>query len=130
VSEKFKLVTVGELRRRYGLGLIKCETIPLNPQIIPVVLRPMLPYAELWGISDDFLRQELLNKASHEAKAELKQMVYQHEDELEKWLTGPEAKLKNPSPEYVAFAAMVMIADCIPNCGLPTPERSEPKASE
>ncbi len=113
MSEKFKVVTVGELRRRYALGLLRHEPMPLNSQVVPVGLRPVLPYAEFWGISDDFLRQELLNKASPEAKAELKQVVRQYEEELEKWLTGPEAKLKTLSPEYVAFAAMVMIADTI-----------------
>jgi hypothetical protein len=62
-------------------------------------------------MSDDIMPEDLASKTPATAKADLKSIIRKHDDLLMEWLAGPEANITNPSVEYVAFAAMVMIAD-------------------
>lgn len=74
---------------------------------------PLLPYAEFWGIADDWTREELVESASPAIRENLKQAVGVFEDELEEWLVHSEPEGSEPSDEYVAFASLIMAADLV-----------------
>src|SRR5688572_17058334 len=77
----------------------------LDPSKVPCSLQRYMPYAELWGISDDLMREQLASTAPQSIKDDLRAVIRSIDDELDKWLAGPEASSKTPSREYVAFSA-------------------------
>lgn len=114
------LLTGEQLREKYGefyvlteqLWLYLQREIPsLDAEKVPVSLRALIPYAELWGMPDDDFREEMVKKAPREATEELKAVMRQFEDELEKWLAGEEAHNPKLSDEYLTFTNMLMAAD-------------------
>src|SRR3954452_12666762 len=64
------------------------------------------PYAEFWGMADDWAREELIRNAPPNVRANLKQVIATYDLALDEWLGGPEAHNREPSGEYVAFSAM------------------------
>jgi hypothetical protein len=78
---------------------------------VPHELWPLLPYAEFWGVSDDSIRELLIQRAEPEVQANLKNVIAAFNDDLETWLAGKDADNPSPSPEYLAFSAMRMAAD-------------------
>lgn len=107
----FELLSVEEMRAKYGLTAENRPTINLNAERVPQQVRHLIQYAELWGVKDDLIRDDMVRRAPKEAIQELKRVVRENEDALEDWLAGPEAKGPNFSEEYTAFAAMLMAAD-------------------
>jgi hypothetical protein len=110
-EDKFELLSVEEMRKKYGLVAANRPVIHLNPENVPEALRHLIPYAELWGVSDDLVRDDMVRLAPREAIDELKRLVAQHDDLLDEWLAGPEADGPEFSAEYTAFSAMRMAAD-------------------
>ncbi len=70
----------------------------------------MLPYAEFWGIADDWTREDLVKSAPPGARENLKQVVAAFDNAMDEWLAGPEADASDPSDEYIAYSAMRMAA--------------------
>jgi hypothetical protein len=85
--------------------------IELNPDRVPPELRPLIPFAQAWGISDDFERELAVERASPDQVAELKATVAIFDDHLDTWLAGDDAAGPHYSNEYIAFSAMRMAAD-------------------
>ena len=110
-NSAYKVVTVGELKKHYGLTSDNREIVLLKQAHVPKALWPLIPYAELWGISDDVIREDFTDRAPESAKAELKSLLRQYSAPLNEWLAGPEAKNPKPTREYIAFSAMRMTAD-------------------
>jgi hypothetical protein len=98
------LTAYGTFHRRSRLSTI-------HPQNVPEDLRPLIPYAEFWGIADDLERERLVRAASSDALVNLVAVIRAHDNALDRWLAGPEAQSAQPSDEYVAFSAMRMAAD-------------------
>jgi len=109
--EKFELLSVEEMRLKYGLTAENRTYDCLNPKNIPECLRHLIHFAELWGVNDDLIRDDMVRKASPDAIDDLKSVIEAHEDLLDEWLAGPEALSPQPSKEYLAFSAMRMTAD-------------------
>src|SRR5258708_36794351 len=109
-DDDYELVSVGELIARYQLTDVKPSVPQLVRQRIPQNLWRLIPYAELWGVTDDTLRGMLLRKATPQALRELKEVVSAADDALDEWLAGPEADAPAQSDEYIAFSAMRMAA--------------------
>lgn len=107
----FELLSVEEMRKKYGLTAANRPVIRLEPQRVPEQLRHLIQYAELWGVRDDLIRDDMLRAAPKEAIDELKRVIEQHEDLLDEWLAGSEAAGPKFSEEYLAFSAMRMAAD-------------------
>jgi hypothetical protein len=84
----------------------------LNPKNVPPGLIPLLPWAEKWGIGDDYDRETAVSEAS---KTELESLVHGIDgfsiDDLYGWLAGPESFNTNPSPEYTALTCLTMAID-------------------
>jgi hypothetical protein len=66
----------------------------------------LIPLAERWGISDDLIRNDVLEEATPAELEHLTAVLQEHGNALDEWLSGPEAELPSPSLEYVAFSAM------------------------
>src|SRR5438552_18983581 len=79
--------------------------IKLDPACIPQLLRPLVPLAEKFGISDDRLREDFFAKIPRAEVATLKQILARHDDLLDDWLAGPDAARTDFSPEYIGFTA-------------------------
>lgn len=80
---------------------------------VPRPLWPLIPYAEFWGIADDWTRQDLVKDAPLEVQQNLKQVVENYDPEFNHWLAGPEAEHPPFSDEYIAFTTLRMAADFV-----------------
>jgi hypothetical protein len=109
----FELATAGELKAKYGLTAENRPMINLDRRRVPEALRPLIPYAEVWGIADDLIRHDLVRKTPRHVALRLKDIVERYDDLLDEWLAGPEASSRKPTPEYVAFSAMRIAADSV-----------------
>ena len=104
-DKRFELLSVEEMRRKYGLVAANRPIIHLDPTKVPEKLRHLVPYAELWGVGDDLIRDDMVRSAPRGAIEELKRVVQAHDDLLDEWLAGPAADSPSPSEEYLAFSA-------------------------
>jgi hypothetical protein len=84
----------------------------LDPDMVPWALAPLLPWAEKWGVGDDFEREALIDRASPE---ELDALVHSiddvNDDDLFGWLAGPASHSSRPTAEYLAITALTMAID-------------------
>jgi hypothetical protein len=87
-------------------------SVEFSPSDVPHELHPLIPYAKVFGVSDDGYRLDLLCRTPGSLKAHVKDVVLEFEDALETWLAGPEANAP-PSEAYVAFSTLLMAADTI-----------------
>lgn len=110
-DNEYELLSVEEMREKYGLTAANRPVIQLDPQKVPEDLRHLIPYAELWGVGDDLIREDLVRSASPEALEDLRRIVQEHDDLLDDWLAGPESESAELSEEYLAFTNMRMAAD-------------------
>ena len=108
---KFEVLPTGEMRAKYGLTAENRPTLRLDPTKVPESLRPLLRLAEWYGISDDLIRADVLAKTSPAELAVMQATVGAHDDALDAWLAGPEAKGPSFSDEYIAFCCLRMAAD-------------------
>jgi hypothetical protein len=113
MSEKADILSAEGMRQWYGRFYDRSPKARLNRVNVPERLWPLLPYAEFWGIADDWTRDDLIEEAPPEVQHNLKAVIAEYNSALEEWLAGPEASNRNPSDEYVAFAAMIMAADSV-----------------
>jgi hypothetical protein len=90
----------------------------LDPRDVPASLQGLIPYAEIWGISDDTLRSRIFDQSPANLIEQLRALLAFFEAELEDWFTGPDADRADPSDAYVAFSAMRMGIDLLPDGGV------------
>lgn len=112
-SGKFEVLSTGEMRAKYGLTAENRPTIVLDPRKVPESLRILIPLAERFGIGDDLIREDYVQKCPKSDLVDMKKAVEDHQDQLEAWLTGPESKAPTLSREYVAFTCLLMSADAV-----------------
>ena len=110
-EKRFEVLPVGEMRKRYYGPDERQPEFHLDAANVPQRLRHLIPLAERWGISDDMLRLDALRRADAAEIAELGRIIREHDDPLDEWLAGPEARSRSPSREYLAFTHMRMAAD-------------------
>jgi hypothetical protein len=106
----FEIASGKVLREKYGLTAENRPSIRLDVSRVPEELRCWIPLAERWGIGDDLIREDCIEKATAEELREL--LEWQPDDgTLDAWLTGPESSGARVSEEYVAFTCLVMAYD-------------------
>jgi hypothetical protein len=105
-----EVAPAGELRKKYGLVAANRPRVNLDKRRVPETLWPLIPDAELVGVSDDLIREDVWNNMPEEQRRDVTARVHAAAEELEKWLGGPEAESETPSPEYVAFSALRLTA--------------------
>lgn len=111
MSDQAEVLTVEKMRQWYGSFYNSSPIVRLDRKNVPAECWPLLPYAEFWGVADDWAREDLVEKAPPDVLQNLKQVVATFDSALDEWLAGPEADNLNPTDEYVAFSALGMAAD-------------------
>ncbi len=106
-----RALSADEMKQLYGVFYQESPKASIDPSQVPGSLHVLVPYAEFWGISDDWAREELIAKSPQSVQENLKAVVASFDDKLDEWLAGEEADSTSPSKEYVAFSAMRMAAD-------------------
>lgn len=108
-----RLLTCNELEQ-IAIDLEKnIPTTNIDFSDVPNSLKPLIPYVEIWGVVDDFEREEIIDRTSPVIKDNLKWVIGNFDNELDEWLAGPEAESSNPSDAYVSFSAFRMAVDSI-----------------
>lgn len=77
-----------ELQKHFGLYGENAPILRLDPDHVPTYLRHLVPLAEKWGIGDDIIRNDLINKASSTEKRELHDALYGPYERITEWLTS------------------------------------------
>lgn len=106
-----ELICMKSLEKEYGDFFLESQLVEFDLKDVPEKLQFLAPYARFWGIADDWERCKLAAKASASIRKGLVALIVANDDELDVWLAGKEATLKNPSNAYVAYSAMRMCAD-------------------
>jgi hypothetical protein len=107
----FEVLPADEMRKKYDLTAENRPTIKLDPEKVPVALRHLIPLAEQFGISDDLIREDVIEKTPPAEREALRKMVAPLDDAFDQWLAGPEADGPEFSAEYIAFTCLRMAAD-------------------
>ncbi len=110
-NPRFEVLPAGEMRAKYGLTAENRPTIRLNPANVPEELRPLIPLAERFGVSDDLIRTDIVAKSSPVELAAMRAAIAAHDGALDEWLAGSEAEGPEFSGEYIAFTCLRMAAD-------------------
>jgi hypothetical protein len=110
---KIDVFSVEQMKQQYGLFFTNSPRVQIDCTNVPKELWSLIPYAEFWGIADDWARESLVRQAPPEIQKNLKSVVSAFNDALDVWLAGDEADSPSPSREYIAFSAMRMAADFI-----------------
>ena len=113
MSHRDHILNDDAMKRLYGPFYTNGAKLRLDRAKVPESVWPLLPYAAFWGAADDWTRESLVKAAPPEVQRNLKHAVATFENALDEWLLGPEVDRRNPSDEYIAFAALIMAADYI-----------------
>ena len=106
MSNEVEVLTAEEMQQWYGDFYSASPMASVDKKNVPEQFLPLLPYAEFWGIADDWTRDDLVKSAPPEVRENLKRVIAAYDNLLDEWLAGPAADDPEPSDEYVAFSAM------------------------
>ena len=107
----FEIGSAAELKRKYGLTAANRPKIRLEASSVPPQFRSWVRLAELWGIGDDLIREDCVEKATASELRELLEFGDVYNAVLSDWLAGAEVSSAIPSKEYVAFSCLGMAWD-------------------
>ncbi|MBI9017755.1 MAG: hypothetical protein JEZ07_10905 [Phycisphaerae bacterium] len=93
----------------YSQFCLENQYIELDPDNLPEILRPYIPLAEIWGVSDESSRENLIEKAPANAKLHLFEIINEIKIPLDDWLNWEETNTEEVTNEYIAFRSMRMI---------------------
>ncbi|MBO0836354.1 MAG: hypothetical protein J2P28_12735 [Actinobacteria bacterium] len=110
---QFQVLSTAQVRRRYRLVGVQAEEVEFDEGAVPASVKHLIPLARVWGIADDVLRDDMRQAADPEALKELKRAVAEVDDDLDEWLTSPDALSNGPTPAYLAFTNLRMVADAV-----------------
>jgi len=74
------------MKRKYGLTAENRPEIHIDPKSVPESLRDLIPVAEKWGIGDDIIRCDVVDRATEEERREFQDAVRGRMDEVTAWL--------------------------------------------
>jgi hypothetical protein len=80
------IAPASDLQRHFGLYAGNRPVIHLDPALVPSDLRHLIPLAEKWGIGDDIIRTDLIDKSSDSEKRDLHDALYQPFERITEWL--------------------------------------------
>jgi hypothetical protein len=85
------ILSADQMKRQYGRFYNSSPRLRLDRDKVPEQFWPLLPYAEFWGIADDWTRERLVKQAPADVRLNLKETVSAFDNALDEWLAGPEA---------------------------------------
>ena len=88
VRSRRDIASSAELQKQFGLYAENRQTLTLNPADVPANLRHLVPLAEKWGIGDDIIRNDFIEKSSEAAKRELHDAMYEPFEQVTEWLNS------------------------------------------
>jgi hypothetical protein len=109
----YEVNTGAYFMKKYGLTAENRPIIQLNPDNVPDELKPFIPLAEEWGIGDDLIRGDVIDKASKEQLEKLVSQVDAIWETLWKWLDeNNQAPFTEPrTEEWYAFCCMELASE-------------------
>ncbi len=111
MSQTPSILSAEQMKRRYASFYDRSPKLDLDRKEVPEKFWPLVPYAEFWGIADDWQRERLVKDAPADVQFNLQEVVLAFDSALGDWLAGPAADDPPFSDEYIAFTAMRMAAD-------------------
>jgi hypothetical protein len=81
-----EVAPAGVLKEKYKLTAENRPIIRLDPNRVPTELRDLIPLAEKWGISDDIIRSDVLEKASDDERRDLVEALKPRYSQINDWL--------------------------------------------
>lgn len=111
MRERPEILTAAQMRAWYGVFYDQSPIIKLDPSNVPPRFWHLLPYAEFWGVADDFLREDLVADAPLAVRQNSREVIMPFDRALDDWLAGPAAQSSPHTAEYLAFSYMRMAAD-------------------
>lgn len=107
----FEVASAKELREKYGLTAENRPAIHLDASRVPVQFRQWISLAEHWGIGDDLIREDCVEKATPEELRQLLAFGDAYDSVLTDWLAELEANTPPFTEEYIAFSCLGMAWD-------------------
>ncbi len=103
------IAPASELQKHFGLYAEHRPILELDPAHVPIHLRHLVPLAEKWGIGDDIIRNDFIDKSSSVEKRELHDALYEPFERITEWLNSFAGRPR--SPEAEAFMYMQTALD-------------------
>jgi hypothetical protein len=82
------IASASDIQKHFGLYVENRPILRLDPVQVPTDLRHLVPLAEKWGIGDDIIRNDLINRSSSAEKRELHDSLYAPFERIADWLTS------------------------------------------
>ena len=82
------IASASDIQKHFGLYVENRPILRLDPVQVPTDLRHLVPLAEKWGIGDDIIRNDLIDKSSSAEKRELHDSLYAPFERIAEWLTS------------------------------------------
>lgn len=102
------IAPAGELQRKYGLYAENRPIITLDPEKVPGAFRHLIPLAEKWGIGDDLIRNDYIDKASEAEKRELQDAFFARSQQITAWLETFESGTLTEEGEAFMYAQIAL----------------------
>ena len=98
-----------DLQKPFGLYAENRPVLQLDRARVPDHLRHLVPLAEKWGIGDDIIRNDLVDKSTSAERRELHDALYEPFERVTEWLNSFAGRPL--PPEAVAFMHMQTALD-------------------
>ena len=82
------IASASAIQKHLGLYAENRPILRLDPVQVATDLRHLVPLAEKWGLGDDIIRNDLIDKSSSAEKRELHDSVYAPFERIAEWLTS------------------------------------------
>jgi hypothetical protein len=97
------ITSASDLQQQFGLYAENRPILNLDPANVPADLRHLVPLAEKWGVGDDIIRNDLVNKSSIAEKREAHDAIYAPFGRITEWLASFGARPLTPEAEAFMY---------------------------
>ena len=81
-----EILPANQMQKKYNLYAENRPQISMDPSKVPENLRDLIYLAEKWGIDDDIIRDDFVNKSTYTEKQELKDKLKGRTEEINQWI--------------------------------------------
>ena len=92
-----------DLQKHFGLYAENRPILQLDPARVPDHLRHLVPLAEKWGIGDDIIRNDLVDKSTSAERRELHDVLYEPFERVTEWLNSFAGRPLPPEAEAFMY---------------------------
>lgn len=91
------------LQKQFGLYAGNRPVLQLDQARVPNHLRQLVPLAEKWGVGDDIIRNDLVDKSTTAEKRELHDALYEPFERVTEWLNSFAGRPLPPEAEAFMY---------------------------